>query len=719
MWGMNTLSITLALALAVGEEPVRFSDQVRPILSRHCIACHGPDEGDRQADLRLDVAAGATADRGGYAALVPGDPDASELLARVRERDGDLRMPPPDHGKPLSADEIDVLRRWIAQGGDYQTHWAFVAPVKPAVPTTAHDGWARSEIDRFVAARWAEAGLTPAPEAEPHRLVRRLALDLTGLPPSPEQVARFAAEPTDAVYEGLVDELLASPGYGEHWAAMWLDLARYADTVGYAEDKNRTVWPWRDWLIRALDADVSYDRLTTLMLAGDLLPGATDDDRLATAFHRNTLNNTEGGTNDEEFRTIAVKDRIGTTVNVWMGVTMRCAECHSHKYDPVSQRDYYAFLDLFNQTADADTNDDAPTLPIAALAGDGEAPKVPVMAELPEHRRRTTHIMLRGNYKALGEPVTADVPASLAPWPEDAPRNRLGVAQWLTSDANPLTARVAVNRYWARLFGKGIVETEEDFGTQGTPPTHPLLLDWLAVTFREDGWDVKRLLRRSVTSATYRQSAAAPASVGRDPRNLLLARGPRRRLRAEVVRDATLAVAGLLSDRKFGPPVYPPNPVKEVRSAFAGVTKWTTSAGEDRHRRTLYTYLKRSAPHPLLETFDIATREVCSMRRLPTNTPLQSFLTLNDEGFLEAAVALAGRMAAADEPLRFGVEAALCRPATDAELAVLRRLRNEAADRYAQDPAAAAKLVGDAGPDRAALAVVANTILNLDEFLTK
>ena len=732
---MPTLSGLIFLGLAASTlraaEPVRFNEDVRPILFAKCVSCHGPDEGDRQAGLRLDTFEGATEDFGGYSAVAPGDADASELIARVTSDDEFSVMPPPEHGQPLSAEEVATLRRWIDEGAEYERHWSFTPPTRPDVPQGPHADWGVNAVDRFVAAGMAPFG--PAPRERPERLLRRVALGLTGLPPvafteDAERAAfeAYLAAPSDATYEAVVDVLLASPAYGEHQAAKWLDLARYADTVGYAGDETRTIWPWRDWVIRAFNENMPYDEFTRLQVAGDLRTDATPEQILATAFHRNTLSNNEGGTNDEEFRTIAVKDRLSTTVNTWMAITVRCAECHSHKYDPVSHSEYYALLDFFNQTADSDKRNEHPVLQWP-VEGAEKPLAVPVLGALPAEKRRTTQVNLRGNYRSLGEAVSAAVPAAFNPLPEDAARDRAGFADWLLAEDNPLTARVAVNRMWARLFGRGLVVTEEDFGTQGSPPTHPELLDWLAVEFREGGWDRKALQKTIVMSATYRQSAAvSEEAAALDPANERLARGPRFRLPAEVVRDQSLAAAGLLSRKMYGPPVYPPSPIKKVKNAFKGDFVWKRSEGEDQYRRAVYTFLKRSLPHPLFETFDMSTRDVCSLRRFRTNTPLQSFMTLNDETFVEAAqelakrtfdengvgrsVASAYRRAVGDEP--------------DAETAAaLASLYADSLAEYRGDEAAAQAMAGlddEAlhAAELAAMTVVCNVILNLDAVLT-
>ncbi|MEM6688147.1 MAG: PSD1 and planctomycete cytochrome C domain-containing protein [Planctomycetota bacterium] len=780
-------SLTSALMLVLGffayvstrraqASDIEFNRDVRPILSRHCIACHGPDEADRQADLRLDTFEGATEDFGGYSALVPGEPDESELILRIETDDEDLRMPPTEHAEALSKEEIKVLKRWIKEGGDYQQHWSFAPISSPRIPINDDvDNRPNHPIDAFVRHRLQQVGIKPNPPAQPRALARRLSLDLTGLPPiGHEQPVREAIDAylrtlDAASYRLVVQELLKSKAYGEHWAAMWLDIARYADTVGYAGDENRDIWPWRDWLIQAIGKHTSYRQLALEMIAGDLLPDATSDQILATAFHRNTLNNNEGGTDDEEFRTIAVKDRLSTTINAWMGLTVRCAECHSHKYDPISQHEYYGLLDYFNQSADADRRDDSPTMAIpkhdnqatregwlatielidiqvASLNSDRATKllthrkalqsrldatfKVPIMKRLPTNKQRQTFVNLRGNFRSPGEQVEAHFPKTFQINGRSFRNDRLGLTRWMFDPANPLTARVAVNRYWARLMGVGLVETEEDFGTQGTPPSHPKLLDYLAADFQSD-WSVERLLETIVTSDTYKQSQAIRESAMKiDPSNRLLWRGPRVRLSAEVVRDQALAVSGLISRKMHGPPVYPPNPIREVANAFKGATVWHESKGEDRYRRAIYTFLKRSSPHPLFSTFDMATREVCNMRRLRTNTPLQSFMTLNDVTFIEAARRVADLMIQQEDlenGLRMGLRRVLFVEPDENQVAVLRELFKDVHKDYQTNPKDAMEMLGlnqglSAGQDaqsidHAAMTVVANVILNLDGFL--
>jgi hypothetical protein len=765
-----------------------FTRDIKGILSNRCVRCHGPDPegraGGGDEGLRLDTFAGATADLGGHAAIVPGKPDESEIIARITSTDPDLVMPPPEAGQPLSEKQIDLLRRWIAAGAAYEPHWAYVPPKRPGLPEVKNKAWPKNDIDRFILARLEAEGLAPQPEADRATLARRLALDLTGLPLLPEEIDAFVADPAPDAVEQLVDRLLTHDGYGEHQARQWLDLARYADSAGYADDPHRTIWGWRDWVVRAFDANMPFDEFTLKQLAGDLLPNATLDDKIATAFHRNTLTNNEGGTIDEEFRTVAVIDRVNTTLSTWMGTTMACAQCHDHKYDPLSQKEYFQVYAILNNTADADRKDESPVVripwgPVDAaraaiekevadvIAGIPELAKpeskdnpeppelqparkiledlrgklaatpavtVPVLEELAGEKRRITKIQLRGNWQNLGDEVTEGVPAVFNPPPvaEGQRVDRVALAKWLVDPANPLTARVVVNRIWERLFGIGIVSTSEEFGSQGELPSHPELLDWLATELVARKWDMKAIQRLIVTSAAYRQTSKCPPDlVARDPENRLIACGPRVRLPAEVIRDQALAAAGLLSRKKGGPSVKPPQPNLGLSAAFGGGIDWQTSTGEDRYRRALYTTWRRSNPYPSMATFDAPSREVCTIRRPRTNTPLQALVTMNDPAYVEAAQALARRMireagsTAADRAAR-GFRLVLSRQPTAAEIDRLVRLHDEARTEYAASPEDARKMATDPlGPppadlqadiaDLAAWTVVANVILNLDE----
>jgi mono/diheme cytochrome c family protein len=1115
------------------DRPVDFNREIRPILSNRCYACHGPDAAKRKGvgkPLRLDTEAGAFADLGGYSAIVKGKPDESDLIQRVRSDDPAEVMPPPKHAAKLPKAEADRLARWVEQGAPYARHWSYARPTRPDLPEVQDSSWPKNPVDRFTLARMTKEGLKPSPEADRRTLIRRVALDLTGLPPTPAEVEAFVNDPSPAAYEKLVDALLARPTYGEHAARLWLDLARYADSSGYADDPSRTIWAYRDYVVRSFNANKPFDRFTLEQIAGDLLPDASDETRIATAFHRNTMTNNEGGTNDEEFRNAAVVDRVNTTMAVWMGTTIACAQCHDHKYDPLSQADFFRLFAFFNNTQDADRGDESPVLAVesaerkalridlkakidrldetlstptpatdaslaawrkgfetdlawqilkptavesreagagkilddgstrigsngkadltmwviadapsklaairvevlpdpeakpsagttvtrvtasyqppgasapvgryvrvelpgkekmislaevqvfrggenvalkgearqsstafdgpasfaidgntngdynvkstthtfitddpwwevdlkqagpidrvvlwsrtdgnlqsrldgakililgedrqpvwnrpmpvapqvsmafptgqgrsidlvAAFADDPTAttdlfnPKggkgwsspadgkphtltlvpaspatiepgatltiqvehgskqgdrpiglarlastaddraaefartpapilallrakpeatpaevvkyylasvapelkptrdelaslkkrladlkpettVPVLAELAANARRKTKIQLRGNYTDLGAEVSEGVPEAIAPLPPGEGRDRLALARWLVSDENPMTARVVVNRAWEQVFGQGLVPTSEEFGSQGEPPTHPELLDWLATDLVAHHWDLKGLMRLLVTSSTYRQSSkVTPDGLKLDPANQWLARGPRFRLSAETVRDQALAIAGLLSPKMYGPPVRPPQPSSGLAAAFGGKIDWQTSMGDDKYRRALYTTWRRSNPYPSMATFDAPNREVCTVRRTRTNTPLQALVTLNDPVYVEASQALARRMAKAgaskSDKIRLGIQLCLSRDPSDREVERLTRLYDDTYSRFAGDADKAKQLATDPlGPapegsdlaDLAAWTVVANVLLNLDETLMR
>jgi Protein of unknown function (DUF1553)/Protein of unknown function (DUF1549)/Planctomycete cytochrome C len=1009
----------------VARDPVvSFNRDIKPILAERCFKCHGPDPAAREADLRLDTHAGATAElESGLFAIVPGRPDESALIARITHADEDERMPPADAGDRLSEQEIALLRQWIADGAKWETHWSYVPVAEPVVPRVA-DG-AVHPVDAYVRTRLAQEGLTPSPRADRYTLIRRVSLDLTGLPPTPEEVDAFVNDAREDAYERLVDRLLASPRFGERWATVWLDLARYADTMGYEKDLRRTIWPYRDWVIEAFNADEGFDQFTIDQLAGDLLPGASRAQRVATAFHRNTMTNDEGGTDDEEYRVAAVVDRTNTTMQAWMGVTVGCAQCHAHKYDPISHEEYYSLFAFFNQTQDADRTDESPTMDVPtpeqaeslaaieaelaafdarvdALAdevayeeppvvdpssarvatepvdyywiddrvprgaveeatGDGnvwhwvdldaqpavsgtraskrtvaefgqhfftkaskplvlhegdvlvahvlidtdappreimlqwfserkqwdhraywgenlinfgadgthqrlhmgdlpaggawvrleipiqavglepgdaisgwafsqhsgtvswdasgintreppddrelvsmlawealarahpdqlpepiaqalmieasersveqsqslrryyiknvfsatqdqftsldalrreitmrltavqqQIPNIPILVENEPDDLRTTHLFERGSFLSPAQVVQPNVPRAFGNLDPSLPRNRLGLARWMVSKDNPLTARVMANRVWEQLFGLGIVETSEDFGTQGSRPTHPALLDDLAWRFMDSGWRFKSLCRLIVTSETYKQSSeVTDAGFERDPRNRLLARGPRFRLHAEMVRDQALATSGLLSDKMFGPPVFPPQPEGVWQVVYSG-DRWKTSVGEDRHRRALYTFLRRTSPYPSMTTFDAPSREVCTLRRIPTNTPLQALVTLNDPVYVEAAQGLARLVTLRrDDPssiARVAMKRVFCRPAAPDEVNEIVALYQNELHHFRSNPDDAVKLASDPigpipqGTEAAQLAawtVVCNVLLNLDETLTR
>lgn len=1122
------------------EPAVDFNRDIRSLLFGKCVICHGPDEDERAADLRLDNSGGAHGDLGGYAAVVPGDADASELFLRITSDDEDTVMPPPDKGEPLTATEIDLIRSWITQGGRYARHWSYEVPVQSPLPKLTQPDWPSNAIDHFALARMNAKGLHPSPPTDRLTIARRVAIDLTGLPPTWHHAKTFENDQRADAYEIYVDSLLASPAFGERWARVWLDLARYADSAGYADDPPRTIWAYRDYVIKAINDNMPFDQFTIEQIAGDLLPDPTQQQLIATAFHRNTLTNNEGGTNDEEFRNVAIVDRVNTTMAVWMGTTMACAQCHTHKYDPITQHEYFRFFAFFNSTEDADKRDEAPRLdiwsdaqkqrkidlaeriaaleseiaqpsdvvdrqqaewlatftslpqwqtarpvsmeskrtlkltddgwvqateddvakdtytiqiptanepitglrleiaksqqrnfvvskihatwapkqpaPITAryvrvevpgeskflhlaeievfsgganvapngkatqsstysdaaarrvndgntdgdynkgsvqhtngenspwveidlgsplpidrlvvwnrtdgakniierlngfqvsLLGDDRKPvwgntpsgnatakhtlspsgvrnvnfshaaadfqqsgfpasaviaaksnpktgwaiapqtgqphelslvlgspiqpmgdvlaegvltvtieqqsehpnhlldqfrfsvssdanltrwaklpaavrqvvareqatwndqdsagakdyfrgiapalkpqqqelkssrselakmkpmtSVPIMRDLPSEKHRVTKVQIRGNYQSTGDTVTEGTPAAFHNLQHADKPNRLDLAHWLVDSENPLTARVIVNRHWEQLFGIGIVETSEEFGSQGELPTHPQLLDWLAVDFRESGWDIKHLVKTIVMSSTYRQSSVTtPEAVAADPANRWLSRGPRFRVSAEMIRDQALFVSGLLSEKRLGPSVNPPQPELGLKAAFGSATDWQTSEGEDRYRRGLYTTWRRSSPYPSMAQFDAPNREVCTVRRIRTNTPLQALVTLNDPVYVEAAQSLARKMIqSADSTqgrLEYAFRLALIREPSLAETDRLSDLASQSHETYRDSIEDAKRLatdpIGDlpTGADAAEYAawtIVANVILNLDEMFMK
>jgi hypothetical protein len=1016
---------------------VQFNRDIRPILSDNCFQCHGPDSAQRKAELRLDVEASAKRDVGGVRPIAPGDLDHSELIRRITTANAEERMPPGDSGKKLSPQQIDLLTRWIRDGAGWEKHWAFLRVVRPSPPEVSKTDWVRSPIDSFVLARLEAAGMSPAEEADRTTLLRRVTLDLTGLPPTPAEADAFMADRSPDAYSRVVDRLLASPRYGERMASTWLDAARYADTSGYQTDGIRYMWRWRDWVIEAFNRNLPFDQFTIAQIAGDMLEGATLDDRIASGFNRNHRGNAEGGIIPEEYAVEYVVDRVDTTATVWLGLTMACARCHDHKFDPITQREFYEFYAFFNNVPErgraikvgnsppmikaptrdqlrqlaaidvelAAANDayarvsgeiaggeaawmatfaasapprdivpeqslvahysfDAEQPPRAGVAHElhGDVPRVPgsigqaaafggvppvdagniadfgyfdkftisawidperdtgtilsrvtegpdaegyslkladgklqvnlvkrwlddalrvetvrslatnrwqhvavtydgsriaagvqvfvdgrpletkvlldelnqsfatnkplligggpgagfrgqiddvriyatnlsaddalllatrdtidaivaiapatrtpgqvaklrhyyltehapepiraarqkvldlvkrrtaleesfpttmVMEEMPE--RRETFVLARGQYDKPGERVEPAVPASLHPLPSAATRDRLSLARWLVDPANPLVARVTVNRFWQAYFGAGLVKTVDDFGAQGDPPSHQLLLDWLASEFVGGGWDMKALARQIVTSATYRQSSKAPAALlERDPENRLLARSPRLRLSAEAIRDQSLAVGGLLVERIGGPSVHPYQP-PGLWKELTGGGDVVQDHGADLYRRSLYTFWKRTIAPPSMITFDAAGREACTVRAARTNTPLQALALLNEITFVEAARALAQRVmleggAAPAERIAHVFRLALARTANDRERTVLLAGYERQLAFFKSQPAVAAKLlaVGESPVDArcdaselAALATVASLILNLDEVVTK
>ena len=1001
---------------ALGEDRIDFNRQVRPILSNHCFTCHGPDAGTRESGFRLDVRDSAVGEAdSGERVIVPGDSAASELIRRVTAESEFERMPPPEGPKQLTAKQIATLKQWIDQGAEYQPHWSFIPPREIEPPTSAASAnWRRNEIDDFVAARLQREGLQPAPTASRETLIRRVAFDLTGLPPTLDEIDTFLADTSPDAYAAMVDRYLASPAYGEHMARHWLDLARYADSNGYQYDTERQQWVWRDWVIDAYNCNMPFDQFTVEQLAGDLLPGATPHQQLATGFNRNHGITIEGGIIDEEYRTEYVMDRLVTTGSVWLGLTVGCARCHDHKYDPLSQAEFYRLYAYFNQVPERGMRGFAPQKQIASpladaqraelaaelarlkaelnhpanideqlakwteqiarsstggwtvlapeeirstggstltkladdsiLVGganprhdiyeitasvdvtnltairlealtheslpsggpgrhsnsnfvlseleatavsladesksqrikfvravadysqsnyeigkaidgtvansngwavDGPTRKQPAtamfiaaepfgyeggtqlrfrlrheanfathgigrprlsvtsdpanllrldgvpqaigrLAMKPEADRtaaeskqlrdyflahhhpntslkeriaalekqaaaafpatmimqdlakpRATYLLHRGQYNEPREQVSPGVPSILPPLVADAPANRLGFARWLVEPSHPLTARVAVNRYWQRLFGIGLVKTSEDFGVQGELPSHPDLLDWLAMEFIRSGWDVKQMQRLIINSATYRQSShVGAAAYQRDPENRLLARGPRMRLDGEEVRDAALAASGLLRQQLGGKSVYPYQPKGlwlELNNRPGYSKAYPQGSGDDLYRRSLYTFWKRTVPSPMLKTLDAPEREFCTVRRSRTNTPLQSLLLLNGTQFVEAARHQAEQMIreggnSTNERITHGFRLTTARRPSEAELALFREAYEAEFKRFSADPAAATRLleVGESPYDSsldktklAAMASVVRLMMNLNEAITK
>lgn len=1001
-----------SMAKLFAVESPKFNRDIRGILSDRCFTCHGPDSASREADLRLDVRDNAISN-GETPAIIPGKPAESELLKRVRSQDEFTQMPPPDSGKaPLTAEQIKLLEQWIKEGAEYEAHWAFIPPQKPEVPKVKDFNQVQNPIDAFVLKKLESEGLEPAPTADKRTLIRRVSLDLTGLPPTPEEIDSFLKDQSPHAYENVVDRLLSSERYGEHMARYWLDAARYADTNGYQYDLEREQWVWRDWVIWAFNQNMPFDEFTRQQIAGDLIPNATDLTRLATGFHRNHPITIEGGVIDEEYRTEYVVDRVVTTSTVWMGLTMICSRCHDHKYDPISQKEFYEFFAFFNrvperglrgfdpkrqipsplqdsrlheleqqlaaakdhlqkvsgneglpfakwesqvktdektnwqvivptemksvggatltvqddrsvlasgknpvteeyiihlksdadaisairleaikdpstvnggtgrgsngnyvlteflveaasaenpdqfeavqvQSADADysqknyeigkaidgkidragwavdgntitdsrsavfvfaepireskdktvrirmvfkfglshqiarfrlavnRSESAPlTLAIqkildtpankrnaqqkkqlqdwllkkyaspevrqaanqvAAIEIERQQqfkniPATMIMAEQPNPR--TTYVLYRGEYDQKREEVGSGVPDALPGLPDGVPNNRLALAEWLVKPDHPLTSRVFVNRIWQRLFGVGIVKTSEDFGSQGDWPSHPDLLDWLAVTFVESGWDIKELHKSIVMSNTYRQSSHVTAEQkANDPENRLLARGPRRRLDAEVVRDSALLASGLLVEKLGGPSVFPYHPKglwQEINNRPGYSRTYKQDTGDKLYRRSLYTFWKRTVPPPSMATFDAPEREFCVVRRSRTNTPLQAFVLLHDPQFVEAARKLATRMlteaeVSLDEQISYGFELVTSRLPRERELQVLKETYEQRLQKYKANPELASELlsVGDSPRDEslnlaqhAAMTSLARLMFNLSEFVT-
>ena len=736
--GVAAAPWTQALAIGKGATTggaAHFETAIRPLLLRRCVTCHGA--ATMRGGLRLDR--GDLASRGGDSgkAWIAGDPDHSLIIRAVSGKAAGKTMPPS--GPRLAPAEVKALSDWIRSGAPWpasqgstaaSAHWAFRAPVMSKPPAVRQTAWVRTPVDRFVLSRLEQAAIRPSPEADRETLLRRLSLDLTGLPPTLEDRSRFLGDRRPDAYDQLVDRLLASPAFGERWGRHWLDVARYADSDGYEKDSPRpNAYLYRDWVIRAVNEDVPFDRFTELQLAGDLLPNPSLSDRIATGFHRNTLKNREGGVDPEEDRNKIAVDRTNTTGTVWLGLSVGCAECHTHKYDPIPHREYYQLFAFFNDTDDVE-------IPAAEVAfrSDKDA-KASVLAAPAGPREARIH--LRGDFLRPGETVQPGGLSVLpALKPSSARATRLDLARWLVSPENPLTARVAVNRVWQILFGRGIVATPNDFGVRGDAPSHPELLDWLAVTHRTPaadgglGWSLKRLIRLLVTSATYRQtSATRPDLIEIDPKNVLLARQSRFRVEAEIVRDLHLAASGLLNGTVGGPSIRPPLPADIAALGYAGSVKWAESKGAERYRRGLYVFYQRTVPYPLLATFDAPDSNTSCTRRERSNTAIQALTILNDPVFFECAQVLARRVAAgADsdpERVRLLWRVALSRDPTQRESERISQLQRDVADRVVGTSDGGKKMVGPAPTpelplhELAGWVAAARTVFNLEEFLTR
>ena len=762
-----TVCLLGATSLRPAGAPVDFAREIRPILSDACYKCHGADSSKRKGQLRLDQRGDWFAAREEGPLVVPGDPEKSALFHRITHADEDELMPPAGEVRRLTREEIAAIRNWISKGAEWQPHWSFV-PLQAPPPAGIEDSpWPRSPLDLYILRGLQDAGLTTSPEADHSTLLRRVTLDLTGLPPSLEEIDAFLADKSPGAYEKAVDRLLASPRYGEHMAVPWLDLARYADTDGYQDDEPRTMWRWREWLINALNDNMPFDQFTTEQLAGDLLPGATPEQRLATGFLRNNRVNGEGGSIAEEFRVEYIVDRVETVSTVWLGLTTGCARCHDHKYDPISQREFFSLFAFFNQTPEPGNyrRNAKPFIKVPtrsnqarldALNGQMEHARgkerealererknildlTPATMIMEDSQMRDTFLLSRGQYDQRREKVGPGVPASLPPLGNDLEHNRLALARWLLEPRHPLTARVTVNRIWQHHFGTGLVASAEDFGAQGAFPSHPDLLDWLATELIRLGWDTKALTRLIVTSATYRQDTRPSRRARRiDPENRLLSHAPSPRLSGEVIRDQALFVGGLLVERTGGPSVKPYQPAN-LWNEIAGPTTsayekgYRQDKGDALYRRSLYTFWRRAIPPPALQIFDGATREVCTTKRERTNTPLQALALMNDVTFVEAARGLATRMLTeggddGEARVHFAFRLVTGRRPTGAEKVILQSALRDHLNTYRSDKAAALQLlqVGESTPpagvhpsELAAYTALANTLLNLHETITR
>ena len=737
---------------------VDYNFHIKPIISDRCFKCHGPDKAKQESELGLHDEAGlfkALKDDPSHHVIVPGHPETSELYRRITTTDPDQMMPPPESNLALDDRERALIKKWIEQGAVYKQHWAFIPPVKPALPKVKNKAWVKNEIDYFVLQKLEKEGLTPNETTDKERLLRRVSYDLTGLPPSLELMEQFMADNSPEAYDKAVDELLSLPSYGEHLAVHWLDVARYADSHGYQDDSYRSMWPWRDWVIHAFNQNLPYDQFVTWQLAGDLLPNASREQILATGFCRNHKITQEGGVIEEEYRVEYIADKTNTYGKAFLGLTYECARCHDHKYDPLTQEEYFKTYAFFNQNTEQGFYGDVSNVSTAELPviiptkeelsgilsfiNSAEADTVVSMVMQESDTLRKTYILKRGEYDKPTVETGFGTPHAILDFPDDLPKNRLGLARWTFDANNPLAARVAVNNVWQQIFGTAIVKSSHNFRSQGDLPSHPELLDWLAVDFRENGWDMKRLLKQIVTTAAYRQSAVAnKEKTERDPENRLLSRGPRYRMTPEMLRDTWLAVSGLLVPKIGGPPVRPYQPAGLWEETNAGegrgsLTKYVQDKGDKLYRRTMYTIFKRTLPHPFLTSFDASYRDVCAVKRQRTNTPLQALNLMNDPAMLESARVLAEKLLkdkglTENQRLVETFRRIACRQPSQKETDILSRHFKDRKAQLAVAPETANKLLkaGELEPDPAAdpvecaaLAEVAALVFNMDEIINK
>ncbi len=742
-------------------DKISYNFHVRPILSDKCFSCHGPDANKRKAEFRLDIEEFAFAplkETKGAFAIVKGKPEESELYKRITSKDADYQMPTPEsHLGSLTENEIKIIERWIKQGAKYEKHWAFIKPEKAALPKVKDKNWVKNEIDYFTQAKMTEKGFSPNEEADKEHLLKRAALDITGLLPSIEIMDAYMADNGPNAYDKALDKLLATPQYGEKMAVHWLDVARYADSYGYQDDNIRTQWAWRDWVIHAFNQNMPYDKFVTWQLAGDLLPDSSKEAILATAFLRNHKYTEEGGIIPEEYRIEYTLDKTKTFSKGILGLTAECAQCHDHKYDPISQKDYYQLFAFFNNSKESGFEGDVsqslpaknPKLKLTEAEiknilsfinkKDTGSLTVSVMGELNGKRDtpRMTYILKRGAYDQHGDSVKAAALSAVMPFDTTKlPRNRLGLANWTVDKNNPLTARVFVNQMWQEFFGVGLVKTAGDFGMQGNLPTHPELLDWLAVDFMEHNWDIKRLVKQLLTSATYRQSAkVTDRHLAVDPENIYLSRYSRTRVKAEFVRDIVLGSSGLLIKDIGGPSVKPYQPKGLWERATSGrgvLAKYELDEGESLYRRGMYTFIKLTVPPPSMILFDASNRDQCEVKRSKTNTPLQALIMLNDPSVLEASRAFAQQLLTEKTGMEDKIDKAfrtiICRKASLKEKTILTNYFNEQLALFKNKKLDADKTLSiGASPINkqvdldmsAALMKVVSTIYNMDEAITK